>query len=374
MRSGMTSASSYSNSFQGSYPSLTTGTSPITSTSNSASALSLHESYRFPLAVSLDDEPTPSNAESWARWLANNAPLHIQEIHSHIRLEEVFQSNQTMVLISVPVSVWSRLPDSSAYRFIDFITGDNLLNKSDPATESTAVRNKNAETESVAKEKRGPGRRLVTRTKSRLRQLTSTRTDDTTFQEACSLGRENLMLQMLDAGVDINAKHPYLGTAVEAASLHGYGNIVRKLIAKGADLNAQNERYGNALWAASSEGHGEIVRMLLNAGADVNVPNKICDTALWAASPHGDEETVRLLHDAGAEVSARDSRCGAAIQKAAVQGHGDVVRLLIAREADIDAHSEQFGTVLQEAELNGYTDIAQVLLENGARRDIKTRY
>jgi hypothetical protein len=189
--SGTTSASSYSNSSQGSYPSLTTQTSPITSTSSLASALSLHQSYRVLLAVSLEDEPTTLNAESWARWLASNAPLHVREVHSHIRLEEVFQSNQTMVLISIPISVWSRLPDTPAYRFIDFVTGDSLLKKPEPATASTAMHDKNVETESVAKEKQDLGRQLVTRTKSRLRQLTSTRARSMTFQEACSYGHKN---------------------------------------------------------------------------------------------------------------------------------------------------------------------------------------
>ena len=42
-------------------------------------------------------------------------------------METAFSAHSTLVPVSVPISVWNHLPDTSAYRFVDFIKSGNLL-------------------------------------------------------------------------------------------------------------------------------------------------------------------------------------------------------------------------------------------------------
>lgn len=100
---------------------------PLSSASNSltSSSTSLNINRRVLLAVSLEtDSPLPE-VESWKRWLASDAPTYIQRID--VRIEDAYPSNSTLVLVSMPISVWCHLPDTTAYRFVSFITGGSIF-------------------------------------------------------------------------------------------------------------------------------------------------------------------------------------------------------------------------------------------------------
>lgn len=264
--SGTTSASSYSNSSQGSYPSLTTRTSPITSTSSLASARSLHQSYRVLLAVSLEDEPTPLNAESWARWLASNAPLHVREMHSHIRLEEVFQSNQTMVLIPIPISVWSRLLNTPAYRFIDFVMGDSLLIARGADANAQNDRYGNALCGASLQGHRETVRMLLD---ARANVNAQSKLYAPILRGPSSFGDEEMVRMLLDAGADINEGAVTSRTALQEAASLGHENVVRLLIARGADLDERGTWYGTALQEARRRGHSQMAQVLLEMEPDL---------------------------------------------------------------------------------------------------------
>ena len=79
---------------------------------------------RVLLAVSVS-ESAPVDVAQWIAWLTTQTPGYVTEIG--VRLESVFTSHSSLVIVSVPTHAWVRLPETSAYQFIGFIKSGNLL-------------------------------------------------------------------------------------------------------------------------------------------------------------------------------------------------------------------------------------------------------
>ena len=77
-------------------------------------------------------------------------------------------------------------------------------------------------------------------------------------------------MQLLQRGVDVNARDPNGYTALTAAAVYGHRNVVKWLLGKGADVNAASMDGMTALMCAAYEGYPEVVRDLADKGADVN--------------------------------------------------------------------------------------------------------
>ena len=86
--------------------------------------VSLAESTRVLLAVSVAED-VAHNVAQWVSWLTTAAPWDVSKVD--VRLECMYKSHSTLLLVSVPVVGWNRLPESAAYRFIGFIKSGNLI-------------------------------------------------------------------------------------------------------------------------------------------------------------------------------------------------------------------------------------------------------
>ena len=86
--------------------------------------VSLTESTRVLLAVSVAED-VAHNVTQWVSWLTTAAPWGVSKVD--VRLECMYKSHSTLLLVSVPTVGWSRLPESAAYRFIGFIKSGNLI-------------------------------------------------------------------------------------------------------------------------------------------------------------------------------------------------------------------------------------------------------
>ena len=60
------------------------------------------------------------DVNAWRRWLTTGTPLEIRNID--IELENVYHSHSMLAIFSIPVVVWTRLPDQAAYRFIGYVS------------------------------------------------------------------------------------------------------------------------------------------------------------------------------------------------------------------------------------------------------------
>ena len=116
-------------------PGFNTGTAVVTSaqeqvnTANNAPAalltpVSLTESTRVLLAVSVAED-VAHNVAQWMSWLTTAVPWDVSKVD--VRLECMYESHSTLILVSVPTVGWNRLPESAAYRFIGFIKSGNLI-------------------------------------------------------------------------------------------------------------------------------------------------------------------------------------------------------------------------------------------------------
>ena len=82
------------------------------------------------------------------------------------------------------------------------------------------------------------------------------------------------------------------------------GNLaeVEDLLDKGVDVNAKDDDGNTVLMWASDRGYKEIAELLINKGADVNVKDGFAGaTALLYASVEGHEDIVELLKEHGAK-------------------------------------------------------------------------
>jgi hypothetical protein len=87
-------------------------------------------SSRVLLAVSLKEYSSVPNLDEWTKWLRSEAPYDIQRIN--VKIEAAFSGNSTLILVSIPISIWIHLPDTSTYRFVGFIKSDNFWRQSPP--------------------------------------------------------------------------------------------------------------------------------------------------------------------------------------------------------------------------------------------------
>jgi hypothetical protein len=73
------------------------------------------------LAIRLDRHELDLNP--WKECLLRQLPPEAKEI----KIEGIFGSFSTLLLLRIPVSVWDLLPDNSAYSFVGFVTTNNMI-------------------------------------------------------------------------------------------------------------------------------------------------------------------------------------------------------------------------------------------------------
>lgn len=130
---------------------------------------------RILLSINLKDWTIPPSVAEWSGWLRGNAPSNIQSIIARfhrpthqraidkandaqnprtwaesvhtfedpgrkervdkviVRSESAFDSHSTLLLVSIPLSLWTFLPDNPAYSFVGLITSRNRLTSRGPS-------------------------------------------------------------------------------------------------------------------------------------------------------------------------------------------------------------------------------------------------
>jgi ankyrin repeat protein len=140
-----------------------------------------------------------------------------------------------------------------------------------------------------------------------LAQLFVTRGAQLTFPEACALGDEGRVRELLERDASLLDRRsddgfPPLGLAI----FFRQPAIARLLIERGADVNAHadNAQKVAPLHAAAAVCDRETARLLLERGADPNARQQLDYTPLHGAASRGDVEMGKLLIAHGADVTA----------------------------------------------------------------------
>lgn len=107
------------------------------STPDSSEVSSNGHSHRVLFAIRLHDPSHPGDVHDWERWLKMYAPDTVADIDvgvslspsptSQIAIEGSFEHGSTLLLLSLPRSVWDVIPKRPEYKFIDYVRSENLL-------------------------------------------------------------------------------------------------------------------------------------------------------------------------------------------------------------------------------------------------------
>ncbi|KAI1378340.1 hypothetical protein F4677DRAFT_391729 [Hypoxylon crocopeplum] len=76
------------------------------------------------LSLALEEDQR-LNINDWEQWLSN-----IPAIAKYVKVQGVFKSHSTLLLLSMPVMIWDLLPENLACNFVAFIRSNNLATRS----------------------------------------------------------------------------------------------------------------------------------------------------------------------------------------------------------------------------------------------------
>ena len=72
----------------------------------------------------------------WVSWLTTAAPWDVTKVD--VKVQSVFRSYSTLIIVSIPTYAWSRLPERPAYRFVGFIRSGDIFQAAKNPTVSIA--------------------------------------------------------------------------------------------------------------------------------------------------------------------------------------------------------------------------------------------
>ena len=121
------------------------------------------------------------------------------------------------------------------------------------------------------------------------------------LQAAASSGNEDLILFLLDQGMDINATTPGGWTPLFIAARDGQAEAAKLLVFKEADLNIQTNLGSTALTMVvtqdfpNEKARLDLLEYMLKRGANPNLKDTYHHTPLYYAQKKGNEAAVQLL-------------------------------------------------------------------------------
>lgn len=228
------------------------------------------------------------------------------------------------------------------------------------------------------------------------------------FYEACIVGNERKVRQMINEGMDINTKikHSDNMSVLTIACLYRHNKIVKLLIEAGADPNVQ-DIYGKTALLCVCETSTifdsvfiNTIALLLRAGADTNIQDNNGDTALMRALYICPQGLIYMLLKAGANPNIQDYRGRTSLFRAinrpkilemllktgnpniqdmfgttaliyAIMENPAVVEMLLKAGTDPNIQDVDGNTALMTAAIYSDINVVQMLVKAGANIDAR---
>jgi ankyrin repeat protein len=173
-------------------------------------------------------------------------------------------------------------------------------------------------------------------------------------------------------GVDVTQEGYFGGSFLHAAAKNGCTDLILPLIERGLDIEAKSSSGRTPLQLAVSEGHITVVNILLANGAKVDDGDNGSQMLLQECARSADRSMAEFLLKVGADAAAKGKDGKAAIHTAAEVGNIPVLELLLSQKnIDIDEEDNEGATALHYAAENGHHAAVELLVANGA--DIESR-
>ncbi|KAF2346625.1 Ankyrin repeat-containing domain [Trinorchestia longiramus] len=189
---------------------------------------------------------------------------------------------------------------------------------------------------------------------------------DVALMDAAAKGAVEDMKQLLENGLDPNAKNQEGLTALHNSCIDGNPEMVKLLLEHGASVNVSDKDGWTPLHAAATCGYPDVVKSLLAAGADLLTLNGDGDMPYDIAD---DEETLGIIEDAMRKKDITNET----IQEKRTELHTVIladVKTLIDEGENLDMPvNEEGATLLHVAIANNFNDVVELLLNNGASVD-----
>ncbi|MFN7287379.1 MAG: ankyrin repeat domain-containing protein [Verrucomicrobiota bacterium] len=181
------------------------------------------------------------------------------------------------------------------------------------------------------------------------------------FLRAAAEGREAVVLDFLEAGMQPDVMDAAGQTAVDRAAASGQGHIARLLLSRRASPWKKEETSGASLIAAARSGDMESVNALLGTGVPPDFPDPADDTTpLLEAAWHGHTAIVRRL------ASLDPAHVQDALGAAAARNHTGAMAALLEAGADPLRSGKDGLTALMRAAREGHQAAAELLVQRGA--------
>ena len=156
-------------------------------------------------------------------------------------------------------------------------------------------------------------------------------------------------------------------------TLQGDTATILELIEAGVDINVQDDNDMTALMIASQNGYEDLVEHLLHAGANVNIQTCFGDTALIFATTERKLTCMKRLLKYGANADLKDKRGLPALMHAVNRGNEDCLQALIDGGANLNIQHDQGITALTRAIYQKSFKGVDKLLQAGADVNLSHR-
>mmetsp|Transcript_33332 Transcript_33332/g.33948 ORF Transcript_33332/g.33948 Transcript_33332/m.33948 type:complete len:263 (+) Transcript_33332:191-979(+) len=128
-----------------------------------------------------------------------------------------------------------------------------------------------------------------------------------TLMLAIEFDHHGFIGQLLELGVDVNAKDYFGNTALFVAIRHKALDVIPMLLEYDASVFTLNDTSNTVLMEASRLGFIQLVIEFIRLGINVNHRNKYSDTALIMAAHRNHKDIVQILLHHGAAVNIQNS-------------------------------------------------------------------
>jgi len=215
----------------------------------------------------------------------------------------------------------------------------------------------------------GPLKELMARDSAAIFQRDPA-TDRTALHFAAYLGDEEFVVQLLEAGAEVDPRDVDKHTPLSFAADRGHVAILGMLVDAGADINTRTKIGDTPLHEAVFWKRMNAVRYLIEYGAEVNTRGYLGWSPLHVACaeeryPDSTRVLVEILLESGADISARTDEGFHALHYAVQSNHFEICEMLFARGESVDPNLEHHSAFAQAARF-GRLEIAQLLISRGA--------